>query len=328
MSVSVIAYGIIKRSNPSVQFNYRTFGFGPPDWGLFLRLYRQHLMGFCQNGPRATSWLHPWLFWPPVAALLLLGSWALIRRRCWERLAIVVGWLAALVGYHLVVGPGGFYYNLDRYGFFLTVPLALSFAVLAEGLLVRPITPRSAAARRVQVVVLLAVGYVLIGSYKVNYFDSFARGADRGESFWTLRTEAIEPYQLISAIIDRDMARTGRDRAVVLAEDWWCHKPVEFFLARRPGATVVCLDPVHPALAADLIRRKMEAGAYVVAYVGKPFEAVALAGLDPTTLQHWHVWSDSWGCYVVYRLKRDPDEADGCRFCVATARADGRRRSR
>jgi hypothetical protein len=314
----VVAYGLHARRANTARWTYQMYGFGPPDWGQFLRLYKHHLLGFCQFGLRETSTLHDWLFWTPFAALLALGSWRLIRRRRWERLAPVVGWLAALAGYHLVVGPGGFHYLLPRYGLFLTVPTVVSVSLLAEAVLVPPTRPAFAAIRRLQVLAMIAVGFVLVASYKLNYFDLYYNWSERPESFWTLVTEADEPIRHVAAAIDRDLDGAGpAGRAVVVAEDWWCAKPLEYFLARRGGVEVGRLDLISLEARPDVVARRLRGGGYVLAVAGGPVEAWTRAIYPGGSLHHAHFQAGRYPRFALYRLRRRPDEPEVCVECLA-----------
>ncbi|HWE35116.1 MAG TPA: hypothetical protein VG406_00980 [Isosphaeraceae bacterium] len=318
LAAVVIAAGLNARRNQTTQMTFAAYGFGPPNWGQFLRLFKHHLLGFCQYGLRESSTLHDWLFWTPCALVLALGSWQLVRRRRWERLAVVVGWLAALAGYHLVVGPGGFHYLLPRYGLFLTVPTVISVAILAESLLVPPTRPAFVAARRLQVVALIAVGFVLVMSYKLNYFDLYYHWSERPESFWTLATEADEPIRHVATAIGRDLEGAGRaPSTVIVAEDWWCAKPLEYFLARRGGVEVGRLDLIPLESRPDVVARRLRGGGYVLAVAGGPVEAWTRALFPAESLRHWHVQEGRYPRYALYRLRRRPDEPESCDECLA-----------
>jgi hypothetical protein len=316
LAAVVVAFGLRARGNATTTMTFAAYGFGPPDWGQFLRLFKHHLLGFCQYGLRETSTLHDWLFWAPCGIVLALGSWQIVRRRRWERLAVVVGWLAALTGYHLVVGPGGFHYLLPRYGLFLAVPTVVSVALLAEGVLVPPTRPALVAIRRLQVLGMIAVGFVLLASYKLNYFDLYYNWSERPESFWTLATEADEPIRHVAAAIDRDLDGQG-SRTVVVAEDWWCAKPLEYFLARRGGVEVGRLDLIPLEARPDVVARRLRGGGYVLAVAGGPVEAWTRAIFPERSLRHVHFQEGRYPRYALYRLRRRPDEPEACADCLA-----------
>ena len=90
-AAEVITIGLIVRKSPAVQWTYDQYHYGNCDWPRFFTLLKKHHLAFCQWAPTETSRLHDWLFWCPVVAVLVLGSWRLVKQRQWDRMALVVG---------------------------------------------------------------------------------------------------------------------------------------------------------------------------------------------------------------------------------------------
>src|SRR6185312_11815947 len=101
----------------------------------------RYFFGFGQFPISArTLRLHDCGFWAVVVGALAFGVPRLVRARSWDRLALVVGLLAAVVSFHLIGGREalrGFisWYAFLRYGLFLVVPTAMALACLLRTLL-------------------------------------------------------------------------------------------------------------------------------------------------------------------------------------------------
>ncbi len=314
LSLMVVGIGLWKRDNPTTQWTYATYHFGPCDWGRYFRLYKQHLMGFCQGSPYSTSARHDWLFWTPYVVVLILGTDRLIRDRRWDRLALVAGTAASTAGYHLVVGPEGFHPALARYGLFLTLPTVLSFACLIEALLFAPTTSWRLIARRVQLAGLTVVAYVIFASYVGNYFSIFV--LQGGESFWTLKTEASEPLHKTASLLARDIDRQHGPKTmhVIVADDWWTYKPLQYFLGRRDDIDIGRIESVPPERKGAIVIDNLRRGGYAVGFTEQTVDATVKAAFPAESLRHWHIKVGPHPCVVIYRLRR-PGESDGRCFC-------------
>lgn len=299
----------VKRGSASTQDIYSHWGFGNHDWPLFLRYYKKILLGLCQ-GVRSTdvSPLSGWLFRGVVGPVFLLGAWRLAEERRWDRLVLVGGLGATVTAFHEAVGANALRPELARYGLFMVVPTAFAFACLLRSLLVRPATPALAAVLRAEVVALLTLGFALLYGYKVNYYDQFTDASDRrSDSIWTLRSEMPDYWREITRFIDDDLRRLGPDRpnpAVVVADDVWSYRPVQYLEIQRPDVLVRGLERLKPEDKARLIRKQIQAGAYLVGIRDQEVEKVIRESFPPESLRKWSV---IW--FVLYRAKRPAELA-------------------
>ncbi len=190
------------------------------------------------------------------------------------------------------------------------MPLALAVGCLVQTLLISPATGWGRAARRVQVMTLLTLGYALLFGMNSYFFGIFVQQSGGRESFWTLRTEATNPYTGIATIIRRD-ARTqfpaSADRTeapVVVAENWWLSKPLQFFLSRNPRTRVGQLDQVpDPEAQRQILIARLHDGAYAVGPEGGTVDNVVKAVFPPEQLRQWNVKEGAHPPQVIYRLK-------------------------
>jgi hypothetical protein len=315
-AIETVTIGLIKKRSPAVQWTYETYHYGPCDWRRFFTLLKKHHLGFCQWAPTETSRLHDWIFWCPVVTVLLLGTWELVKQRKWDRLALVLGLIASASGYHLVVGPDGLHPLMPRYGLFLVVPSALAFACLTEILLVRPTGPLRAKFRAIQYLALLAVGFALLISYKRNYFDEMTKLSQGRESFWTLQSESEDYFSIVTRALktDFDRAGVGPSPKIIVTDDWFVFKPLEYLMVRRDDVKIGNVERIPPEQRPQIVRNCMQAGGYVVGYTGGALDQTVRTAYPAETLWHWHIHP-----LEVYRLKGvgelQASSSRACRFC-------------
>lgn len=155
-----------------------------------------------------------------IAAVLVMGLAAsaivTLRRRAVGREAgIVTGWLASLVLFLLVAGPGALQPHVERYSVWLIAPTALSLAILIRRLLVRDAVVIGFTAT---LAVLLLIGF------RERYFGVLeAAGSRSARTFWS---GSEEPKQAAHDQL-AGIARVGGPIRVV-AEDWWLYWPVRY----------------------------------------------------------------------------------------------------
>ncbi len=312
------AIGLLKRNNTTTQWIYATYDFGPCDWPRFGTLYMRQVLGFCHGPPSVTetSLALAWGFWGAIAALVVVGGWRLWRDRAWDRLALVLGWIASASSYHLVVGPDGFHPAMPRYGLFLCVPMVLALACLVRRVLsiaetAADTSTRRISWRRVQIATGFGVAWALLIFFAAGFFHRFEmEGRADGESFWTLRTESADAMERMASILRRDFEARGEGRPgplVVVAEDSWISRPVEFLLGRREGLKVGQLEGITPEDARQILERRLRSGGYAVGKASHPLDETVRSLFPPEQLRHWHVKEGARPLYVVYRLKRPDD---------------------
>jgi hypothetical protein len=293
------------RDSSAARWTYVTYGFEHQDWGLYASRLQRAFLGFCNGVPSETSRAQAGLFWGIVGLVFIAGGVALARRRRWDRLALVAGTLATAAGYHVALGPGGFHPALTRYGLFLVAPGTLAFACAARALLVEARSPGLSVARSVQLAGSLAVGFALLACYKVHHFDVFAgQWAGVGETAQTFRTEAVDPKRHIARLIGRDLRGRSRRESprVVVTEDWWHYRPIQFYFAGREDVRVADLEHTEPARHASIVRRQLEAGGYAV---GDEKTDALIRGLyPPEALRSWRVQLGAHPASFVHRLRR------------------------
>ena len=298
-----------KQGTTTAKWTYATYGFGPADWGLFAHRLQNALLGFCNGVPNDTSTALAVLFWGVIAATLGAGSIALYRRREWERLTLVLAVVAATLGYHLTLGPGGFHPALTRYGLFLVAPAALAFACCARASLVEAATPARSALRGLQLTGLLAMGFALVFSFKVNHFDVFAaQWSGVGETARTLRTEAIDPKRHIARLIARDLRGTGatpQSPRNIITGDWWHYRPIQFHYSWRDDVHVTDLERTPPDQIPRILRQQLEAGHYIVgdARLNEQVQTI----IPPGSLRTWKVQLGAHPPSYINRVRRPSD---------------------
>lgn len=301
---------LLTRGRSTIQWTYQTYGFGPGDWPLYFLRYERLLMGFCEVGPTETSIGYDRTFWLGFGSILAFGSWCLWRQRRWDRLALIGGLALSLCGMHLVTGPDILRPYFVRYGLYLVAPSVLAVACCLRAMLVMPEGGWATIAHRVQTAGMIGLAWVLLLGFKVHYLDHLLKVHEGQESLWTLRTEAVDPKQWAAKIVKRDLdaARAAGlevpERTVVLGEDWWTYRPLQYFLGTRPDIEPGSLESFDGPGRDRLIRDHLASGGYVVGTPGKDVILRVEGLFPPEALTHWHVQVPPYACLAIYRLKR------------------------
>jgi hypothetical protein len=161
-----------------------------------------------------------------IAAVLVMGLAAsaivTLRRGAFSREAgVLTGWLASLILFMLIAGPGALQPHFERYAVWLIAPTALALAILIRRLLVRD-------AVVIGFTAILAV-LLLIG-FREHYFRVLEEAGSRSAStFWT---GAEEPKQAAHDQLAGIARVSGPIR--VVAEDWWLYWPVRYLAKGKP----------------------------------------------------------------------------------------------
>ena len=310
-TIGLLAWVTSGRS--AIQWLYETFDFGPCDWGRFVVLYERLLMGFVEMAPPETSRAYDLAFWAVFGTILAAGTAVLIRRRCWDRVALIAGLIVSLCGMHLVTGPDILRPYFVRYGLFLVAPSVLAFSCCVRALIVAPRGGWRTSAHGLQVAAIACLACGLLFEAKYVFFDHLFNGFNGPERFWTLRTESVDPYEWLATIVVEDAAATGTDpgpERVVLAEDWWIYRPIEYYTSRRDGIRVGSLEGMDGALRDRLIRKHLEAGGYVAGTDGQPVIGRAESLYRPDQLREWHVHCRPYPVFTLCRLRRSDEATD------------------
>lgn len=297
LAALVVPVALLCRDGRAAEWTRATYGFGGPDLGRFLSLYEKMLMGFCMGVPTATGRSFDLAFWGFVAAVLVLGSWRLAVERRWDRLALVGSLILSIIGLNRLEGPDVLQPGLVRYGIFLVVPSVLAFACLARSLLiVRP------ALRNLQITLLLLLGFLTLFGAKRTWFDPFVVESGGVENLWTLRSESDEQKHTITRILLDDMtAARPTPSHLILAEDHWSSRPIQFFTAWRRDVKVIDLESLPETERGRIVREQVKTGAYVVGVRDAAIDRAVRSSFAPDELRHWDVAAGYNPVYRVYR---------------------------
>ena len=306
-AASVVApLTLLTSDRSAIRWTYETYDFGPGNWPLYFLYFERMLMGFCEWGPQETTRAFDATFWGVALAVLLVGGWRLWAQRHWDRLALIAGLAISLAGMHLVTGPDILRPYLVRYGLYLVAPTVVAFACLLSAALVEPAGRLRDALRYGQAAAFFGLAWALLICVKVNFFGFFLPQLAGQEDFWTLRTEAVDPKQWVASIIAEDIddaAGPGVAR-VVLAEDWWTYRPIQYYLFNRDDVVPGSLEHFDGPMRDRLIRKHLDAGGYVVGTFGEDVIERVESAYPEEDLKHWHVFGPPYACLAIYRLKR------------------------
>ena len=291
----------------AIEWTYETYHFGPGNWPLYFAYFERMLLGFCEWGPAEPSRAVNVAFWAVVLGVLALGLPALIRRRQWERLALLAGLAISLVGMHLVTGPDILRPYLVRYGLYLVSPTIVAFACLVRALVPAPGGRLRSGLRLGQSLGVLrarlGVAHLREGQFLRLLHPAVAGPGglldppDRGEG-----PEAVGRRDHRRR---RGRRRRGGATGSCSPRTGGRYRPLQFYLSDRPELEPGSLEFFVPQHRDLLIRKHLEAGGYVVGTVGQDVIGRVESAFPAEELKHWHVFSPPYACLAVYRLKRD-----------------------
>src|SRR5262249_27832982 len=130
-------------------------------WVHLLDGYERVLFFLYAPTSKAVWRLHHWGFRGLLLALLALATGRLVRERCWERLALIIGLAASLSIFHFVAGPNMLRASdPHRYGIVFLLPTSLAVACLLRAVVRTPASQESPgpALHRVPLAVALVLG--------------------------------------------------------------------------------------------------------------------------------------------------------------------------
>ncbi|MFZ5832609.1 MAG: hypothetical protein ACOY3P_21180 [Planctomycetota bacterium] len=148
--------------------------------------------------------------------------------------ALLWGWALAMLGFVLTVGPPGLQPGYERYAIGLIAPTAL--------LVGRAIALSLAGSRRGSCIGLMGVALacLLLADFHAHYFLHIAKTG--GTAHRAFRTSAIEPKLQAANLLSLGDRTTS---LVVVADDYWLHWPLRYFLAPAPQARVVSSETLE-----------------------------------------------------------------------------------
>lgn len=295
----------------------------PSNWLRFFGHYGRLISGITLYefvvGPLSprTRDVYDGAFWGLFLALLVFGGPRLIRDRCWDRLALIAGLVLGALGLYLVTGPDLIQPHRERYGMYLVVPTILVIASLVTAVLPLKDETRLRNARQAGFAVMVVLGWIILYSFKVQYFDALR--STGGESHLTFRTSQIEPKQQAIQLILEDLARLRRAAArvegnaqspgnpnepigrgvdsvqPVIAENWWLYWPLRFLACRNPEIDIIPFeDDASFLVLADRAKRApamttLSSGGYAVAFAGGDFEKLLASSIPADRLDRWDI---------------------------------------
>ncbi len=306
---------LLKHEHPATRWTAQTYGLGPRDWGLYLDRFMKLMLGLCMGGPTEASRATTLLFWALVGVVGLAGSIRLARGRRWDRLALVAALLVMTAALHLKFGAQILHPGLVRYALFLVVPAAWAAASLLDALFPARLDRRSAQlGAGLLIVALLGLADAMLVSVKLHWFDWFNAQNVGRENLWTLRTEVEDPRARVADALMRDLATAPAGTVAALApipivaDDWWLHRPLQFYFVDRPYLKPAALEAVLPEIHAPFLAAQLGRGGYVVTTLGHPVDLQARQVAGPEhPLQTRHVHATNGRVYVLHRRRR-PDE--------------------
>jgi 4-amino-4-deoxy-L-arabinose transferase-like glycosyltransferase len=325
--VAGVGLSLIALRRPFVMWYFAHHYRPPQDWprfalgfGRFLLAlgmppHEPHLwVGWLPTPPETRLGLQDGLLWAAVLGALLFGVRRLWRDRAWDRLALVAGTVAAVAGFHLIAGSIIFE-KRNRYGVVLILPVVLSFACLVEAILTDALDDERRSDRRFQFLTLVAIGWLILGCAKLNWFDP--RLAGGAESFWTFRSEAKNSHKRALSIIRHDLRKgqRGTGPATVVVQPIWTEWPLQYYTLGQRDLNITSWIQTDPPMDRGGYRLRlaslMEAGAYAVSYAGGEVEQDVSASFPAERLRSWEVPLKGRRWLVVYRLKRPGESETG-----------------
>jgi hypothetical protein len=160
-----------------------------------------------------------------VAGWLIWGLFRLFGRNRPELVCLAIGWIASLLGFFVVAGPGALAPNFERYAIWIVAPTTILAAIAIVWWHTRP-----GRAGKSSTILAIALGWTLLFSFQTNCLEFLWQTG--GRSHRTFRTAAIEPKQAaLAAILAR---REARENVRIVASEWWIYWPMRYLsLSRR-----------------------------------------------------------------------------------------------
>src|SRR5262249_15631481 len=137
--------------------------------------------------------------------------------------------LGSLVAFYVLLGTEPISPNLERYSMWLITPSCLALAVLVRTF------GASERSWHLQLTGVTAVCALLLVSFQEHYFAVIRETG--GDAHWALRTGRVEPKQAAFAAILSAAPDAGS--VTILAEDYWCTRPLQYLAEGRPGMHVL-----------------------------------------------------------------------------------------
>lgn len=306
--VAVAAFGTWTLLRPGVRSFVGQRAAQPRDWVEFCNGYVQFLLFLYWPVSKSTVHLHRWAFWGVVGVVSVFGARGLVRNRRWDRVALLGGLVMGVVGLHIMAGSKVFDGTTYRYGAVLIVPTVLAVACLAQGVRAESGDQRRPGASGLRMTAVGVVSWAMLGSVALHWFAWLPRV--NGESIWTFRSEAKDPYKQAVKLMLRDSAQANGPGTpptrLVIAEDHWTRNPLEYLTigqGRLEVRLLADLCATAPDRAPDRLVEQLADGAYAVGPPGGQIETVIQAAFPEGSVRRWDWnWTNGVRCLSVYRL--------------------------
>ncbi|RUL84643.1 glycosyltransferase family 39 protein [Tautonia sociabilis] len=234
------------------------------------------------------------IFWGVVLTVAPIGLSAMIRRRQWARVALVVGALASAGSLFVLSGSEVLRPNLGRNGHGLLVPSVLAFACLlraAVGAIVRSpaFAPGLATAAASAAGLALLLGLDLGAVDHSRCQDSRAGSAPASESIWTFGRDAPDPRLLAlgEALDGRRPSGSPDDRISVVCDRWNLFWPIAFSCLDRDEVRVLDFDRL-----AGQLPGLLRSGGVVLSSAGGPADRAIRAAVPAPAILRVEVATD------------------------------------
>jgi 4-amino-4-deoxy-L-arabinose transferase-like glycosyltransferase len=280
----------------------------PRDWAVFLGSVARVFDGVSFLNvrgplPPGSIALHDALFWG-LLGVAALGLPRLVADRRWDQLGLIVGLGVGVAGLHVAAGPEVL--KTVRYGLVFLAPAAFAFACLIAGLATRP-TPTGVAFRPVAVVPLLLVGLLSLEECRTTLVGPYL-AENRGS--------LLRPYAA-RGVIERSYLRLGQELAssppasskrVVVTQDWWTHKPLEYLALARDDLRVVDFERLggDPEERRRRLVRLMDEGAYALGWSKQQLEQIVRDAYPGDQLRRWEIRVTAGTIVTIHRLDDRP----------------------
>ncbi len=283
------------------------------DWGRYLDGFTRLLTGvtYLVDKPSADFILQRKLgFWALVALVLVaVPRW--MFDRSWDRLGLVLGLLVGMAGLHFLAGPSVFGVDTMRYGFVFLAPTAVAIALGLEPLLRRRTVEGAPRLRLLGTLLLIALAFVPLADMRDHMLIYHARlGGGSLLEPWTVRGPLECAFEQIADDLDSGSESGSLERRsskrVVVAQNWWFHKPLEYLALARPELRVVAYDRLGDTEEARRrrLRQLIEQGAFTVGYIDQELDRSVLSATDVDRTHRWEI--DHGGQPVVSVTRLDP----------------------
>jgi hypothetical protein len=214
---------------------------------------------------------HNLLFWLCILPVIIYGCLVKNRKNDYSLTAIFLGVLFGMFMLYILWGLMPFSPHFERYSQFLVVPTLLLFAAGLDSINIKSSVFLSA---------IVCVFWCI--SLASNYFMPFFLTGGRSQR--AFRTAEVEPKAQAAEIILSDM--DGADSGLVLAENWWTAKPIEYLLIRHENINVVQFNDLNNTIN---FLSALKNNGYVVSFARSEFDKAIEASPILDNLKRWTI---------------------------------------